>query len=117
MQMLVINDLLGVALVMIRRHCSSSVMARLTITKLDHRSIELADHTHMVDHHQPTRDEAIALTGWSYPRIKRAISTARLLGVQIVSVRAHGGAPYYRLEDSGPLDPAALRRLYKKAWL
>ena len=71
----------------------------------------------VVDHHQPTRDEAITLTGWSYPRIKRAISTARLLGVQVVAVRAHGGAPYYRLEDSGPLDPAALRRLYKKAWL
>jgi hypothetical protein len=49
MQMMVINDLLGVSFVLIRRHCSSSGMARLTITKLDHRSIELADHTHLMN--------------------------------------------------------------------
>jgi hypothetical protein len=71
----------------------------------------------VIDQHQPSRSEAIELTGWSYPTIKRIISTARLLGVQIVAVRAHGGPPYYRLDDTGPLDPAALRRLYRKAWL
>lgn len=101
------------------RRPATDVPARPRYTRYDEgvSVLDLLRLIRMVDQQQPTRDEAITLTGWSYPRIKRAISTARLLGVQIVSVRVHGGTPYYRLDDSGPLDLAALRRLYRKAWL
>lgn len=104
---------------MCRRRPATDVPVRPRYTKYDEgvSVLDLLRLIRVVDLHHPTRDEAITLTGWSYPRVKRAISTARLLGVQIVSVRVHTGAPYYRLDDSGPLDPAALRRLYKKAWL
>ncbi|HEV6966687.1 MAG TPA: hypothetical protein VK305_14865, partial [Roseateles sp.] len=91
MQMLVINDLLGVALVMIRRHCSSSVMARLTITKLDHRSIELADHTHDAASSTLTYDangNVSSRTGFDGVKschaydLSRNLETARLEGLR-----------------------------------
>lgn len=80
-------------------------------------ALDLVRIIRVIDQHEPTKAEAIELTGWSYPRIKRAISTARLLGVRIESVSVHGGAPHYRLDDVGPFDEAALRRLFKQRWL
>lgn len=80
-------------------------------------ALDLLRIIRVIDQHEPTRAEAIKLTGWSYPRIKRAISTARLLGVRIESVRVTGGAPYYRLDGTGPFDETAMRRLFKRRWL
>lgn len=80
-------------------------------------ALDLLRIIRVIDLHQPTRDEVIGLTGWSYPRIKRAISTARLIGVRISSVPVSGGPPFYRLDHAGPFEPAALKRVFRQPWL
>lgn len=72
----------------------------------------------IVDQHQVTASEAAERLEWSTAKVKRTVALARLIGVDIRTLRLKGAnARYYAIVDGGPMNMTRCRTLYGKAWL
>ena len=79
-------------------------------------ALDLLRFVRIVDRHQPSVAEALPRLGWSRAKLKRVVALARLLAVEITSVR-RGQVSYYRLDSAGPLDLSRCRALWRRRWL
>ena len=79
-------------------------------------ALDLLRFVRIVDRHQPSVAEALPRLGWSRAKLKRIVALARLLGIEVSSVR-RGQVSHYRLDSAGPFDLSRCRALWRRRWL